>query len=93
MCTNFERSGYEVLKLFDTDKPKSAHEVYTQLHNSRTRILLGARVTIDDFVESLYRGNELARMGTVGYVLTKHGKQELSRLRDIVERADHAISC
>ena len=88
MCTNFERSGYAILKAFDTANPKSVKEVYSQL--SGTRILLGARVTIDDYVVSLFRGNELKEQEAGRYVLTQRGVRERDRLREIVEQENHA---
>ncbi len=84
ICTNFERSGYEVLKLFNTETPVSEDEAYQAL--SGVRILLGAQVTIADYLQSLCCGNELVSKDD-GYIITPRGIKERERLKVLVDHA------
>lgn len=86
MCTNFERSGYEVLKLFDTDQPRTITEVYNHLYAAKTRMLLGATATIADYVDSLHCGRAL-EIKNEGYVLTPLGVWERDRLAEVIRAA------
>ena len=90
--SNFVRSGYEVLKLFNTEKPVSTEQALETLLKSKTRILLGARVTLEDYLHSLACGNELKYQPSArGYIITKGGVRELERLRGVIEKADRKI--
>ena len=86
MCTEFDRSAYEILKLLDSKHPKSAHDIYTKLRNERVVILLGARNSLAEFLESLCAVQELEKRDH-GYVLTTNGIHERDRLGQLVENS------
>ena len=86
MCTDFDRSAYKILKLLDPQLPKSAHDIYTELRNERAVILLGARNSLAEFLESLCAVQELEKRNH-GYVLTTNGIRERERLEKLVENS------
>lgn len=87
-CSNFIRSGYEILKLFNIDTPVSYEEAYQTLLNNRTRILLGAGSTLAVYINTIHHCNGELNYVEEGYILTQCGLRERERLKNIIDKAD-----
>ncbi len=86
MCTNLHRSAYEIMRRFDTIRPKSKETVYKELLKARAKMILGATTSIEEYIDTLYTEMDLAKKGH-GYVLTPVGRRERDRLEKIVKKA------
>lgn len=91
-CSNFIRSGYEILKLFNEDTPVSYAEAFQTLCANRTRILLGATGTVAGYIHTIHLCNGELSYIDGGYILTQRGLRERERLKKIIDKADGVIS-
>lgn len=90
MCTEFHRSAYKIMQLFDENHPKSARDIYDSLRARDVVILLGATNSVSEFLESLCAGRELEEKEG-GYVLTRVGVRERERLARIVSSSEESV--
>lgn len=85
ICTNFTRSAYKIFLLLDTKHPRTHDEIKQALLEKKEVMLLGARNTLAEFLESLCCVNEVMKKNG-GYVLTANGVKERDRLAVIVRQ-------
>ena len=85
MVTERDRSVLKVLERFNEKVAKTERQVYGYFGLEVIMLLLGVDVSLSRFIGTLVRGKVLASSGDGGgYVLTNHGVEVRSRLREIV---------
>lgn len=85
MCSGFEQSAYDVIRVFSTEKPLTLREVMLALGDERFFLSLGGGNTLDRFVQGLaFEGFLKEDEEAQSFTLTPKGIQKRDELKQVV---------